>query len=101
MQRKLFTLAIAVLLCITGASAQVTDSTTYEENMNGTWQNSSLYITSYDGQCRIATLLGKTWDISLQNWVNNSLSVNKYDDVNGTSEEIVQTWDNNQATWVN
>ncbi len=101
MPYKFFSLALLLFLSSTGASAQSTDSILNEQRINEVWQNSSLYISSYDGQCRTSSVLGKSWDIVLQGWVNSSLSSNKYDNTGRIVEDLFQTWDGSQSQWIN
>src|SRR3954453_21629006 len=99
LQRLCF--ALLVLLFITNASAQSTDTTLNEQNINGKWENAYLYISNYDEQCKVNSLLNKVWDAATQTWLNNSLSHSTYDNMGRPTEELIQNWDNSQQTWIN
>ena len=79
--------------------AQTKDSVISETKTAGTWQNSSLYISFYDANCRLIRDTSKNWDSFSQSWVPASYTNFKYDDNSNLLESISWYFDTYAQQW--
>ena len=97
---KKSTLSILLLAVAFSNYAQVKDTVSSENKVNGVWVKNGLDILTMNASCDVSSDLFQLWDEGTQSYVNASLNTYMFDNAGTVTGALLQTWDAANNVWV-